>query len=215
MSIRPSRSSRPKVLYVNAQLRNRTAFHASMRRYADIKTADAGEEAFALLQTEEFPIVISDQQMEGGAGTELLIQVRQMCPDAIRILLAAHADFSMVIDAINAGHISRFIRKPWDREEMRAILEDAHRQYWEAREHQELVAQFAQQARAAVVGKMTVGISEDLQTHANQLAAARGLLRSLQRQHPELATVLDGIDGIEKMAQTLLQHRALLETTTP
>jgi response regulator RpfG family c-di-GMP phosphodiesterase len=49
-----------------------------------------------------------------------------MYPDTIRMLLSAYEDFSVTRQAINAGAIYKFIEKPWKREELRRIVEDAY-----------------------------------------------------------------------------------------
>ena len=194
---------RPSVLYVDDQVGNLTTFRANFRRYADIKTATSGEEALQLLETEEFPIVISDQRMEGLSGTELLTRVRQRYPDSIRILLTAHSDFSAVVDAINEGQIARFVRKPWDREEMRVILEDASRLYWKTRENRALTQQFVQQARLAVVGQSVARLSEELSGYVAGLRAIDGLMINLGLQpedSPDLRKLLAAIRGVEQVA---------------
>jgi len=205
-----ARTTRPKVLYVDDQVGNLTVFRASVRRYADVKTVTSGEEALKLLETEEFPIIISDQRMEGLSGTELLIQVRKLYPDSIRILLTAHSDFSAVIDAINEGQIARFVKKPWNRDEMRAILEDANALYWKTRENKALTEQFVQQARLAAVGQMAVLLSSDLAQQVGKLRAADALLDRLQQAPGELAVLRDGIQGVARISEQLSQQVELL-----
>jgi len=197
---------RPRVLYVDDQVGNLTVFRASVRRFADVKTVSSGEEALKLLETEEFPIVISDQRMAGLSGTELLIQVRKMYPDSIRILLTAHSDFSAVIDAINEGQIARFVKKPWNRDEMRAILEDANALYWKTRENKALTEQFVQQARLAAVGQMTAGFAHELLNLTCKLHVIDDLAR---RYGPpldgadELRIVKNGVDGVTSLADAV------------
>ncbi len=204
---------RPKVLYVDDQLGNLTVFRASMRRYADVRTATSGAEALEILKTEEFPIVISDQRMAGMTGSELLTEVCRMYPDSVRILLTAHADFDAVVAAVNEGQIARFIRKPWDRNEMRVILEDSTRLYWKTRENRALTEQFVQQARLAAVGQMTAGFAHELQDHAEQLQVVGSIMTDLGihvGESPEFDSLCEGVSGVGRIAETMRAQVRLL-----
>jgi signal transduction histidine kinase len=85
-------------------------------------TAAAGLE---ILKTEEVHVVMSDQRMPGMTGVEFLSEVRGDHPDAIRLLFTGYADIHAVIDAINQGNVYRYITKPWEPDELQAILRQA------------------------------------------------------------------------------------------
>src|SRR6202043_2601755 len=70
-------------------------------------------------------VVITDQQMPMVTGLEFLAQVKQIQPDATRILITAVLNLSTVIEAINKGEIYRFVVKPWLREELLATVKNA------------------------------------------------------------------------------------------
>jgi response regulator RpfG family c-di-GMP phosphodiesterase len=59
------------------------------------------------------------------SGLEFLAQVRQIQPDATRILITAVLNISTLIDAINKAEIFRFVVKPWAREELLAAVKSA------------------------------------------------------------------------------------------
>jgi response regulator RpfG family c-di-GMP phosphodiesterase len=81
--------------------------------------------ALSVLKEQPFSVVITDQQMPMVTGLEFLAQVRDIQPDATRILITAVLSLSTVIDAINKGEIYRFIVKPWLREELLATVKNA------------------------------------------------------------------------------------------
>jgi response regulator RpfG family c-di-GMP phosphodiesterase len=81
--------------------------------------------ALSVLKQQEFSVVISDQQMPMVSGLEFLAQVREIQPQATRILITAVLSLGTVIDAINKGEIYRFIVKPWLREELLATVKNA------------------------------------------------------------------------------------------
>ncbi|HWP98544.1 MAG TPA: HD domain-containing phosphohydrolase [Syntrophomonadaceae bacterium] len=62
-------------------------------------------------------------------GIQFLTQVRRDYPDTIRMVLTGQADMQAAIDAINEGHIFRFLTKPLAVEQMRNHLNLAIEQY--------------------------------------------------------------------------------------
>ncbi|WP_152049520.1 hybrid sensor histidine kinase/response regulator [Tautonia marina] len=101
-----------------------------LRRRFRVLTASSGEEALALLDAgETVHIILSDQRMPGMTGDALLARVRRLAPEAIRILFTGYAEISAVINAVNRGEIFRFLLKPWEPEELDAVLSQAVAQY--------------------------------------------------------------------------------------
>src|SRR5882672_6247224 len=90
-----------------------------------VTTAANGVEALARLKEQVFSVVITDQQMPMLTGLEFLSQVKELQPDATRILITAVLSLATVIDAINKGEIYRFIVKPWLREELLVTVKNA------------------------------------------------------------------------------------------
>lgn len=90
-----------------------------------ILTADGGEAALAVLETESVDLVVSDMRMPGMSGAALLATIRQRWPDVTRILLTGYADMQSMIEAINVAGISRYIAKPWEDQDILRIVEDA------------------------------------------------------------------------------------------
>lgn len=93
----------------------------------DIELLFAGSATEALDVLERHPdvvVVVSDYRMPGMNGVELLREVYRRHPRSIRMVLSGFADTSAVVDAINVGHITRFIPKPWNEDELRnAVLQ--------------------------------------------------------------------------------------------
>jgi len=94
-----------------------------------VLTAASGDEALALLHSHEIGVVIADQRMPGLQGTDLLARVAAEKPDVVRILLTAYADAHNLLEAINAGRVYEFVTKPWDNQELRAVVRRAMEMY--------------------------------------------------------------------------------------
>jgi DNA-binding NtrC family response regulator len=89
--------------------------------------ATRASDGLQLMEWESVDVVMTDQRMPDMSGVELLRRIRELHPDAIRMLFTGHADMAAVVDAINQGSVYRYISKPWDPEELQATLKEAIR----------------------------------------------------------------------------------------
>jgi signal transduction histidine kinase len=96
-------------------------------------------EGLRLLHEQPVHLVMTDQRMPEISGVDFLRSVRRDCPDVIRLLFTGYADIKAVIDAINEGHVYRYITKPWDPDELLTILHQAAEQYDLLQERQRLL----------------------------------------------------------------------------
>ena len=71
-------------------------------------------------------LLVADQRMPGMAGTDYLVQGRQIVPEAKRVLLTAYADTEAAIAAINKVSLDYYLLKPWDppEEQLFPVVED-------------------------------------------------------------------------------------------
>lgn len=78
----------------------------------------------ALLRSSEtaFDVVVSDYRMPGINGIDFLKVIKCTQPDAIRLVLSASTEFETVMQAVNQVEVFRYIPKPWQSEELTAIL---------------------------------------------------------------------------------------------
>jgi DNA-binding NtrC family response regulator len=77
-----------------------------------ILTALSGEAALACLADTEVDVVVTDQQMPGMPGTELLSLLREEYPRVVRIMMAGQATIGAAVHAVNDGAVFRFLLKP-------------------------------------------------------------------------------------------------------
>lgn len=66
----------------------------------------------------EVNLVISDFLMPEMDGISFLARMRELRPDATRIILTGYADKENAIKAINEVGIFQYIEKPWDNDEL-------------------------------------------------------------------------------------------------
>jgi signal transduction histidine kinase len=101
--------------------------------------ATRAADGLAMLEREPVHVVMTDQRMPETTGVELLAKVRDTHPDAMRLLFTGYADIRAVVDAINRGSVYRYITKPWDPDELMAIIREACDRYDLLAERKELM----------------------------------------------------------------------------
>jgi DNA-binding NtrC family response regulator len=121
-------SKRP-ILVVDDEPEILHSLRGLLRMEFEVHTAQNGFEALEILQKLSIHVVMTDQRMPEMTGVQLLSQVQGESPEAMRIVFTGYADIKAVIDAINQGRIFRYITKPWDPDELRAVLHQACAEY--------------------------------------------------------------------------------------
>lgn len=121
-----TRRDRPSLLVVDDEPEVLRSIHDLLRLDYRVITRGSGTAALEVLQSaEDVHAIMSDQRMPGMSGVELLRQARAIRPETTRLLFTAHTDIHSIIDAINEGHIFRYITKPWDPAELAAVVRQA------------------------------------------------------------------------------------------
>ena len=119
-----------KILYIDDEPNNLVGFKASFRLDYTVFVAGTADEAHAILdKNPDTRIIFCDQRMPVKTGVEFFEEVREKHPHPIRILLTGYADIEAVIDAINRGHIFRYVKKPWVDADIISSIEEANKLY--------------------------------------------------------------------------------------
>ena len=129
------KSRKPVLLTVDDDAQVLGAIRRDLRRhYRDhyrVVAVASGAEALELLaelkqRGDDVALVLSDQRMPQMLGTELLTHVREVYPQAKRILLTAYSDIDAAVAAINEAGLDYYLTKPWDPPEERLypVLDD-------------------------------------------------------------------------------------------
>lgn len=90
-----------------------------------ILTAGGATEAMDLLERGRVDVIVSDDQMPGIRGSDFLAQVRLLYPGQVRLMLTGRATVEGAIQAINDGHIFRYLVKPCATEELAQAVRQA------------------------------------------------------------------------------------------
>jgi two-component system response regulator PilR (NtrC family) len=90
----------------------------------DVSTSGAVDGALALLESDDFDVIITDIQMPGTTGMQLLREVQRSSPDTVVIMMTAFASTATAISAMKEGAYD-YITKPFKVDEIRVVVEKA------------------------------------------------------------------------------------------
>lgn len=122
----PQENPKIKILVVDDEPDNLDLLYRTFHRDYKVLRAESGPAALEILAKEgEVAVIISDQRMPKMSGTEFLSLTAAQYPDVIRIILTGYTDVEDLVEAINAGKVFKFVTKPWDAEELRALVSQA------------------------------------------------------------------------------------------
>ncbi|BAZ16427.1 adenylate cyclase carrying two-component hybrid sensor and regulator domains [Calothrix sp. NIES-4071] len=119
-------NSKPKILVVDDEPDNLDLLYRTFYREYKVIKANSGPDALELLKSEgDISVIISDQRMPMMSGTEFLSLTATQYPDIIRIILTGYTDVEDLVEAINAGKVFKYVTKPWEAEELKAVVRQA------------------------------------------------------------------------------------------
>ena len=110
------------MLFVDDDERILNGLRGLFRTQYHVFTADNGALALDIVRHSDIQVVVSDQRMPGMTGVELLRTIRKTAPHTVRLLLTGYSDLPALVGSINEGEIFRYVKKPWDNDEIRATL---------------------------------------------------------------------------------------------
>lgn len=129
-----------KILFVDDEEKILNGIQRQQGDDFDVEVALGPKAALELVEEEgPFAVVVSDMRMPDMNGVELLSRIRHLAPDTVRMILTGYAELNSTIEAVNHGHIFRFLSKPCDEEDMSVALEAGLRQYALVEAEKELV----------------------------------------------------------------------------
>ena len=123
------KNDKDNILYIDDEIENLSGFKYVFKKYYNIFTASTAKEGVKLLRNNKIKVLISDQRMPKMTGVQLLELAATEFPKVYRIILTAYTDVQDIILAINKGKIYQFIRKPWDKDEVKIIIDNAIKSY--------------------------------------------------------------------------------------
>jgi len=87
-------------------------------RLVELLTVEDPFAAMKLVTAGGIALVISDQQMPGMTGLEFLAWVNANHPEIVKIIMTGDTNIQTAVQAINDIGVYKFIRKPWNNDDL-------------------------------------------------------------------------------------------------
>lgn len=111
------------ILYVDDEPLNLMVFKASFRLSYNVMVANNGDEGLRMLEESGADFLISDMQMPGMNGVELIEIVKQRCPELPCFILTGYDCNEEISAAISRGVVNAYFSKPFDKDLIEQYLE--------------------------------------------------------------------------------------------
>jgi signal transduction histidine kinase len=119
-----------KILYIDDEPHNLVGFKATFRMDYNVHVANSADEGAEILaKNPDIKVILCDQRMPNKTGVQFFEEITSQYPSPVRMLLTGYTDIESVINAINRGHIYRYIPKPWQETDIRSAIEEGYKYY--------------------------------------------------------------------------------------
>ncbi len=133
-SVCPSRINQPdvetkkkrQVLFVDDEqlvLKGLQRMLRSMRHEWNMYFVTSGQAALAIINQHPVDAVVTDMQMPGMDGVQLLAEIMRRQPDIVRIILSGQLDQEMILQTVRSAH--QHLAKPCDADLLKSTLAQA------------------------------------------------------------------------------------------
>ncbi|WP_298421554.1 sigma-54 dependent transcriptional regulator [Rhodoblastus sp.] len=161
----------------------------------DVLAFPGAEQAIASIRVDMPFIVVSDVRLRGKSGTEFLSELRRLDPELPVILVTAHGDIAMAVEAMRAGAYD-FIEKPCSSEQLVTVVRRAADKRRLTMEVRALRSELADQR----------GIERTLIGRSPQMQKVRRLISTLAAASVDVMIYGETGTGKDVVAQCLHNH---------
>lgn len=170
------------ILYVDDVRANLMLFEASFEDDYSIVLAESGKEALKLLEENDFSVIVSDQNMPGMSGTELLEIVAGKYPEIMRFMLTAYTEYSTVVDSINKGKVYAYFNKPYNIDEVRMTIDKSLEVRYLRKKNEEMIIKLEKANEELVeIDKSKIdflsSITNEIRTPINKILTAIHMIK--------------------------------------
>jgi signal transduction histidine kinase len=212
------------ILIVDDERPNLTVLRNFLDSGYRVHEAQSGAEALEIAKGTELDVVITDQRMPEMTGIELLEALRDIKPDVAGIVLTGFTDPPALISAINRARVFRFLKKPWQPDDILEAVRQASEHVYQTRAIQKLVSLLARRTeeldaslsqvkstqrqllhmeRLGTMGRLASGVVHDLRNLMVSLGYVEGVLAQRKIAPDVLESVQVGLQGVGNLVTTL------------
>ena len=168
-----------------------------------VVTADSAEAARVILSERPIDIILTDQQLPGQSGVQLLEHVCLHSPHTVRIMMTGLGRLEDAVDAINCGRVQHYLFKPFKADQIVHVMRQAARSYVLERSHAQLLEELR---------RLNVELEQRVRIRTAELEGANRELHQKNSMLKRLAltdarTGLPNLRAIDRLAKQELVRR--------
>jgi len=195
-----------KILFVDDEQNVLDAFKRQWHKRFAVHIAISGAQGLQQIQEEgPFAVIVTDMRMPEMDGIQFLKEVRRIAPDSVRLMLTGNADQQTAIEAVNEGHVFRFLNKPCPNDLMLNTLENSIKQYRLITAERELIEGTLKSSINLFMDMLALNSSVDISLRGGLLERARNVARALGVKdlwQMEMAAMMSNIADATLPAET-------------
>jgi DNA-binding NtrC family response regulator len=88
-----------------------------------VATAESGEEALKMMETQDFSVLVLDVRLPGKTGISILKEVKTLKPEIKSIIITAYPSTELAVEAMKLGAVDYLI-KPVAPDELEKLIRD-------------------------------------------------------------------------------------------
>jgi signal transduction histidine kinase len=162
----PNEWVRPTLVVVDDERDVLSSIRDLLRIDYRVITYERGQEALEYLRSgQAADVILCDQRMPELTGVEVLRQAKAIRPETTRLLFTAYSDIRTVIDAVNQGHVFRYLGKPCEPDELAAVVRQALEHHNLIVEKSELLAELRESNQKLIEANRLKGAFIEVASH--------------------------------------------------
>ncbi|HYG08626.1 MAG TPA: HD domain-containing phosphohydrolase [Pyrinomonadaceae bacterium] len=169
----PASDERACILIADDEQEIRNVLYELLSEDYDCQLVASAEAALARLRAARFDVIVSDINMEGMSGLEMIPHVAEVAPDAVVVMVSGAQTVESAIEALRAGAFD-YVTKPFDLRHVEAAVRRAleHKRLREAKRRYENYLEELVAERTAELDRTLASLEDSYRMTLKALAAA-------------------------------------------
>jgi CheY-like chemotaxis protein len=166
----------------------------------DVHLATSGAEGLELLGKQDVCLIISDMRMPEMDGVTFLRKAAEVNPHSIRMVLSGYAEVGSILEAVNKGHVWRYITKPWQPEDLKLAIKNGL-DLWESEAERRRLTEDLK-VKNAQLANVNAILEEKVKARTWELRARSEILQMILDDTSLDEVLAQGLEVIGKMPGT-------------
>ncbi len=114
----------PSVLIIDDEKHTRAGLQQALEENYDVSVASSADEAFNLMETQEFDVILTDLRMPGKSGLKVIDKALTLPNRPAVLMMTAYGNIETAVEAMRRGAVD-FLTKPVNIERLEVLIQRA------------------------------------------------------------------------------------------